>query len=448
MSTNINTRENILNNLTQFSETHNSALCGLKHEQLAWVNANTLKDLDIWVHSKNEAELSALLRKLGGVRVGKIRNKYRACRDVWTFTTLEPTTVSVVDVLIGHYATGATRWVNEKNITVQEGQLSGNALITDLLLKKLSKKQIPDAERIRYVSEHLNENKTQTYLTTLTYLQTIFGTQLGALVTKAIYVNTSTSKVWQLASHVLFKKVKKATVLNIAFQNGWKEYKTFLPTKAVGGIARNDTWTVTGVDGSGKSSTLNELHKIIKSHEYKTTVNYFGMIRENSKLVKISKNLTHAYLNNNNNRGENVLKTEIDEQGQPVVSRLAKIGAWVYLGDYMWRSWRMKTQINTFKLTDRWWTDLGENPDPNSEAVNVGKIILPSTKLLVELTVNTDLACKRKPEHTPKELERKKEILHKTNLLAKKEKYVQIDTTDTTVKETALKIWHDNAHIK
>lgn len=370
----------------------------------AWIAADDLHDLDLWVERRRADALIDAVRASGGHHVRAQHDPRRLQHEQWWLPT--GGRGAIVDITVGDLRVGPLLLCPEYLVrSVANGagrRLVGAPAAVDLAVRPLLRGRLVDGGRLAAArAEWAHELEGRRHAV-IGHLRVALGRHLATDVVAWLDGAAPSTGLAAQARGVL----RRATLAPTNIAATWADRRAIVPSRRPGPLGfrqRGVVVALVGTDGSGKSTLADDLAMRLTDSGYEIDHAYFGMARGNlpglGLIRRLARGSDHAAVAARPAAGPAA------PAGPPSLARRA--GAWVYAVDYAWRA---LTRVGPARrrrrvvIVDRWVTDLRRSPAPGSPAAAVAEWIVGPPDVFVLADAPADVIASRKSERTIDEI--------------------------------------------
>lgn len=312
------------------------------------------RDLDVWCPTSKIDELAWAFAAVD-VRLAD-RTDHTA-----RFAGADVTGVAVVDVAVGAVCAGMFTPVSEQDVIVDGGQLTGAAFVCDALWRKMATGSLPSdavVEQARDVWRLVDVEAKQRSLAA-------FPEPLRTELSDATALGHR-RRLLSLARK-LHKHHRRRSIARLRQQGRLFAATRLLASRALFSRrnSRGVLVAVVGVDGSGKSTLVQEATGRLNDAGILAMTVYCGSVRENAKLIAMLRRLASSPTTPSGAGASDAVK--------PVrLSLMRRVSLILLAVDGVWRHWTRVAPLLRAGITvvcDRWVADLRLEPQPGWPAL-------------------------------------------------------------------------------
>jgi thymidylate kinase len=454
-----------------------------------WVADSGPADLDVWCSAGRQwSDPVAALARAHPCAVVADADDPRRLRHTGV-AVLTTAGLGVVDFTHGDLRVGPVLLVPAAEVTVDRAahRLTGAAAVADLLVRPVLRGRIPGTERLAEAREAWTAAEPDRR----SALARRLTGQLGAAVAADLIAIAGGAAPDPGLPRRARLRLAARSLAPRAIGATWAQRHSVLPAGPAAGPlglrTRGVVVALVGTDGSGKSTVAAMLGDRLRGRGFPTSSAYFGMARGNLPGVALARRLlnvgsiapspaaTHqppptadhtpsaqadrapssGADSTSPSRADRSSSSGADrareagvgsapgagEEGKDGLdhSRLRRVAAWYYAGEYGWRYLRDVLPAlvrGRVVIADRWVYDLRESPWPGSPAARIAELLVPAPDLLVLPDAPIDVIHRRKPERSLADQREQQERFHR--LLAERPARcaeLLVDTSGSTAGE-------------
>jgi thymidylate kinase len=408
---------------------------------------------------------------------------------------LTTTGLGVVDFTLGDLRVGPVLLVPAAEVTVDRAghRLTGAAATADLLVRPVLRGRIPGPERLDEARDAWAAAEPDQRASLARRLTGQLGATVAAdLIAVAGGARSDPGLPRRARLRLAARSLAPGTI-----GATWAQRRGILPAGPAAGPlglrTRGVVVALVGTDGAGKSTVAAMLGDRLRARGFRTSPAYFGMARGNLPGIALARRLlnvgstapsptadpqpssgtdpapssgtdpgsppaaAHAQSPQTGHTSSAEAKPPrtVGVESAPVAgaesapvaggksgldhSRLRRVAAWYYAGEYGWRYLRDVLPAlvrGRVVIADRWVYDLRESPWPGSPAARIAELLVPAPDLLVLPDAPIGVIHRRKPERSLAEQKEQQERFHR--LLAERPARcaeLLIDTSGSTAGE-------------
>ncbi len=395
------------------------------------------RDIDFWAATSDRQAVTDLFNLLGAQRLSSTRRSEWLNHDVFLLECSDGSLL--IDVKFGDLKVGALTLLSESELLWsldEDNRINGAAQIADQLLRRLARGKAVDSSRLESVRSVWQELTGVARDATINGYQRRYGKAAATAIRDLLEGREpSMSLARSLRMQVLGASFSSFAALRTAASKAFANTAAWLTRrpKPFGQPQRGTLTVISGTDGTGKSTTLDNVREHLQQHGLRCKTFYLGRGRGNVPGVATLRNAV----------GRRVAK---GAAGQDVyrVSLLNKGASWLYSAEYVLRTLRPRFYARVLGysvLCDRYCYDIALIPGSSAWALRFSRWLCPTPDVNVVLHAPPDVILERKAERDRAAIERQQAIL--AEIVAgdyAREAGLLIDTSTTDVAATRRRI--------
>lgn len=390
-------------------------------------------DIDFWAAGSDRDRVCDEMASLGAINVVKARHLRWANHDVYILNCTDGWLQ--VDVKFGDLRVGPLTIMFEAELlaSVDAGnRFSGMARIADVLIRRLARGKSLDDDRLEDARLAWRSLGTDQRESVACDLIRRFGDEAAEGIGDLLEGREPAQPVARLLRMQVFGAylggpgaMWLALFKSYASITGWLTRRL----RPFGQYPQGVIVTISGTDGTGKSTTLENVEAAVRAAGLRCHSLYLGRGRGNLKPVAFLRAIVSRRVQNKHDTP--------DVYRSPAANRGA---SWLYAFEYLVRTLKVRILGRVFGyvvICDRYCYDIALIPGASPAAVRTARWLCPRPEMNVVLHAPADVILQRKKERGRDELEKQQATL--MQVVAKgfaRFESLSIDTSETGVDDT------------
>lgn len=401
-------------------------------------SSDRLRDIDFWAAVTDRETVAMLFDGLGAVRLSRVSRPVWANHDVFLVPCSDGSLL--IDIKFGDLKVGAFTLVSEPDLLAsldKDNRFTGMAQITDLMLRRMTRgKPIDsvrmDAARLAWQGMAADERQQATDGLVGRFderaaegiIDLLEGREPPIAVERALRMQVLG------AYFSSFAAVRVAVTKALVYAIGWLTRRP----KPFGQYQGGSLTVVSGTDGTGKSTTLDNVASALREHGLRCRTIYLGRGRGNVPGIATLRDAV----------ARRVVTKDRSAEGLYRVTWLNKAGSWLYAFEYFIRTLRVRLFVGVLGyaiLCDRYCYDIALIPGGSARAIRFARLLCPRPDINVVLHASPDVILERKAERSLEAIEQQQAVLAQIVDRAYARRFsILIDTGKISVEETREQI--------
>lgn len=396
-----------------------------------------LKDIDFWAAVADREAVAMLFDGLGAIRLSRVSRRIWANHDVFLVTCRDGSLL--IDVKFGDLKVGALTLLSEADLLAsldEDNRFTGMARITDLLLRRMARgKPVDDArlEAVRLAWQCMTSDERGR---AGDGLLSRFGEREAEGIIDLLegreppIAVERTLRMQVLGSYFSsFAAIRMALSRSVVYAIGWLTRRP----RPFGQYQAGSLTVISGTDGTGKSTTLENVGAAMQAHGLRCRTVYLGRGRGNVPGVAILRDAVARKVTKDG-AGEGVYR----------VTWLNKAGSWLYAVEYFIRTLGVRFFAGLLGyaiLCDRYCYDIALIPGGSAWAIRFARLVCPRPDINVVLHAPPEVVLERKAERTLEAIEKQQAVLTQIIDRAYARRFsILVDTGKTGMDATRQKV--------
>lgn len=396
-----------------------------------------LKDIDFWAALADREIVSTLFDGLGAIRLSRVSRRVWANHDVFLVPCSDGSLL--IDVKFGDLKVGALTLLGEADLLAaldEDNRFTGMAQITDLLLRRMARGKPVDNARLdaaRLAWQCMTADERQLAGDGLLGR---FGEREAEGIIDLLEGREPPIAVERtLRMQVLgayfssFAAIRMTVSKFMVYALGWLTHRP----RPFGQYQAGSLTVISGTDGTGKSTTLDNVASALREHGLRCKTFYLGRGRGNVPGVAALRDAVARKVTNDSS-----------EDSVYRVTWLNKAGSWLYAFEYFIRTLGIRFFAGLLGyaiLCDRYCYDIALIPGGSAWAIRFARMICPRPDINVVLHAPPEVILERKAERTLPAIEKQQAILTRIIDRAYARKHsILVDTSNAGIEETRERI--------
>ena len=395
------------------------------------------RDIDFWAATADRQAVAALFDELDALRLSTTRRPEWLNHDVYLLECSDGTLL--VDVKFGDLKVGALTLLSESELLWsldEDNRIGGAARIADQLLRRLARGKSVDSTRLESVRSVWQELPGVAREAALSGYARRFGRAAANDIHDLLEGREPAHSLAQsLRMQVFGAYFSSFGAIRMAAAKAFGRAVAWI-TRRPRPFGQHQLGTLTvvsGTDGTGKSTTLDNVAEHLLERGLRCKTFYLGRGRGNVPGVATLRNAV----------GRSVAKKS-PEQGVYRVSWLNKAASWLYALEYVLRTLgpRFYARVLGYSvLCDRYCYDIALIPGNSMWALKLSRWLCPTPDANVVLYAPPDVILERKAERDRAAIERQQAVLAEVVEGAyARHASLYIDTSKTDIRQTRQQI--------
>jgi thymidylate kinase len=396
-----------------------------------------LRDIDFWAALADRETVATLFDGLGAIRLSRVSRRVWANHDVFLVPCSDGSLL--IDVKFGDLKVGALTLLGEADLLAsldEENRFTGMAQITDLLLRRMARGKPVDNARLdaaRLAWQCMTADERRAAGDGLLdrfgereaegIIDLLEGREPPIAVDRTLRMQVLGSYFSSFAA--VWMTVSRSVVVAI----GWLTRRP----RPFGQYQAGTLTVISGTDGTGKSTTLDNVASALREHGLRCRTVYLGRGRGNVPGVASLRDAV----------ARKVTK-DSSEDGVYRVTWLNKAGSWLYAFEYFIRTLGVRFFAGLLGyaiLCDRYCYDIALIPGGSAWAIRFARLLCPRPDINVVLHAPPDVILERKAERSLAAIEKQQATL--TQIIDRayaRRNSILVDTSKTGIEETREQI--------
>lgn len=396
-----------------------------------------LKDIDFWAAVTDRESVAMLFNGLGAIRLSRVSRRVWANHDVFLVPCGDGSLL--IDVKFGDLKVGALTLLGEADLLAsldEDNRFTGMAQITDLLLRRMARGKPVDSARLdaarlawqcmtaderRLAGDGLLDRFGERAAEGI--IDLLEGREPPIAVERTLRMQVQGSYVSSFAA------VRMTMSRSVVVAIGWLTRRP----RPFGQYQVGSLTVISGTDGTGKSTTLDNVASALREHGLRCRTVYLGRGRGNVPGVATLRDAV----------ARKVTK-DSSEDGVYRVTWLNKAGSWLYAFEYLVRTLGVRFfagLLGYAVLCDRYCYDIALIPGGSAWAIRFARLLCPRPDINVVLHAPPDVILERKAERSLAAIEKQQAIL--TQIIDgayARRNSILVDTSKTGIEDTRQRI--------
>ena len=367
------------------------------------------KDIDFWASSDDRQSVSDHFADLGALQLASCNESVWLNHDVYLLMCSDG--VLLVDIKFGDLMVGPLILLGEEQLldaVNKNNRLTGAAHIADVLLRRAARNKPLDRAHIESARAAWAEMAIEERMVAMDEFAWRVGRKAArstrdVLEGRAPATPIAAALKWRKLRSVLqsVATARTATAKTLSIAAG----KLTRRPRPFGHCPAGTLVVISGTDGTGKSTTLENVTDELRQLGLRCREAYLGRGRGNLRSVAALRDAV----------GRKVLEGDSanDVYRMPILNKLA---SWLYAFEYFIRTLKLRFYsrvLGYVVVCDRYCYDIALIRGASSSAMSFARAICPRPELNVLLTAPPDVILSRKKERDESEIERQQAALAK-----------------------------------